>query len=426
MTQEERRIIVDLRTRMEHNLKTCILPFWTRYMTDQVHGGFYGRVDGSLQPDLSSPKSMVLNGRMLWTYSRAWDMVRYPACQELAQRAFRYIQSHFWDELYGGVYWAVTCRGEPSELEKRTYAQAFLIYSYAEYYRVFGSKEALDRARQVLSLLNRHMKYPQGGYADSAARDWLRDDWINFWVKNRTGAAKLLNSNMHLFEAIYNLAQAAPEPWILQSLRDELEFLLGTVVDRKLHHLKAAMDVSGARLDHEINYGHDAECSYLLTGAAELLGDADLIRRARETAVDLMDHVLAEGMDPEYGGLYYIGDSASGEINRAKIWWVQAEGITASFNCYQFTGDRRYLDAAVNIWNYVERDVVNHDLGEWYSVGLPPCDDTELRAQADQLKEVFNNNELAGKGKCPYHNSRTCFEIMRRADVILSPAGACP
>ncbi|MFR1477920.1 MAG: hypothetical protein ACLSB9_20700 [Hydrogeniiclostridium mannosilyticum] len=45
--------------------------------------------------------------------------------------------------------------GEPSELEKRTYAQAFLIYSYAEYYRVFGSKEALDRARQVLSLLNR-------------------------------------------------------------------------------------------------------------------------------------------------------------------------------------------------------------------------------------------------------------------------------
>lgn len=230
MTQEERRIIVDLRTRMEHNLKTCILPFWTRYMTDQVHGGFYGRVDGSLQPDLSSPKSMVLNGRMLWTYSRAWDMVRYPACQELAQRAFRYIQSHFWDELYGGVYWAVTCRGEPSELEKRTYAQAFLIYSYAEYYRVFGSKEALDRARQVLSLLNRHMKYPQGGYADSAARDWLRDDWINFWVKNRTGAAKLLNSNMHLFEAIYNLAQAAPEPWILQSLRDELEFLLGTVV----------------------------------------------------------------------------------------------------------------------------------------------------------------------------------------------------
>ena len=84
-----------------------------------------------------------------------------PACQELAQRAFRYIQSHFWDELYGGVYWAVTCRGEPSELEKRTYAQAFLIYSYAEYYRVFGSKEALDRARQVLSLLNRHMKYPQ-------------------------------------------------------------------------------------------------------------------------------------------------------------------------------------------------------------------------------------------------------------------------
>ena len=36
----------------------------------------------------------------------------------------------------------------------------------------------------------------------------------------------------------------------------------------------------GNRIDHEINYGHDAECCYLMTWSARLIGDPALIRRA--------------------------------------------------------------------------------------------------------------------------------------------------
>ena len=45
----EREMLQDLKLRMERNLQTGILPFWREYLTDSVHGGFYGRVDGSWQ-----------------------------------------------------------------------------------------------------------------------------------------------------------------------------------------------------------------------------------------------------------------------------------------------------------------------------------------------------------------------------------------
>lgn len=146
---ENHEKIQDLRDRMEKNLRQCILPFWRDYMPDDIHGGFYGRVDGNRIPDLSSPKSVVLNCRMLWTYSRAYSFYGNERDRELACRAYDYICKYFWDEVYEGVYWMVTCKGEPSEPEKRTYGQAFLIYSMSEYYRVFREPRARELAMKT-------------------------------------------------------------------------------------------------------------------------------------------------------------------------------------------------------------------------------------------------------------------------------------
>ena len=109
----------------------------------------------------------------------------------------------------------------------------------------------------------------------------------------------------------------------------------------------------------------------------------------------------------------YISDCRTGEINRAKIWWVQAEGITACVNCYQLTGKERYLDHAISIWNYTKRYLVDEDLGDWRTVGNLDGDQ-DFKEDIRFLQNVFTNQEKAGKGKCPYHNARVCFEIMER------------
>jgi mannobiose 2-epimerase len=418
MTWKEK--ILRLKSSAENNVRTCIMPFWRDYMLDKDNGGFWGRVQEGLVPDPRSPKSVVLNCRLLWAYTRAYEMLKDERYKDLADRAFTYIRDHFYDRVYGGVYWMITCKGEPAQIEKRTYGQGFFIYSMAEYYKSFKNKQALEMALQTLDLLNKHVKCSNGGYLDSVTRDWLQDDWVNIWVKNRGGAAKLLNSNMHLFEAILNLAEATENAKVCESLQDQLTFLLDVAVDQELFHFKAGMDMDGNRIDNEINFGHDSECTYLMTRAADLLKDEQLIERARYIAVKIMDQVYDKGLDPVNGGMYYVADCISGEINRSKIWWVQAEGVTAFLNCFQLTGDERYLDAAISIWQYIENHMINHVLGEWYAVGTNLYTDMELQEQEKALEAVFNNKEMAGKGKCPYHNSRTCYEIIERANILLA------
>ena len=201
-------------------------------------------------------------------------------------------------------------------------------------------------------------------------------------------------------------------------LKEFLEFLLDTCVDTGLCHLKAGMDMEGNRVDNEVNYGHDAECCYLMTWSARLIGEPELIKRADHAALRIMDQVYEEGLDPKNGGLYSDADCKSGHINRAKVWWTQAEGITSFFNCYQLTHEEKYLDAAIGIWNYVEEYVVNHEVGEWLALGKNPFTDEELKKQEEGM-QAFMQDEIASKAKCPYHNSRTCYEIMKRVDEEL-------
>ena len=47
---DEVNSIKTLMSRMEKNLKECILPFWRTYMVDEKNGGFFGKVDGTLKP----------------------------------------------------------------------------------------------------------------------------------------------------------------------------------------------------------------------------------------------------------------------------------------------------------------------------------------------------------------------------------------
>lgn len=409
--------MITLRDKMEKNLRECILPFWCEYMVDEEKGGFYGKVLKDHTPDKIYPKAIVLNCRMLWAYTMAWEHYEDETYKNLARRAFEYIRDHFWDKEYGGTFWMLTSDGIPCEVEKRTYGQAFIIYAMAEYYRAFGDMQALEMAMETFRLVQDHVHYDNGGYTDSVSRDWQKDPWLFRWMMNADGAAKLLNSHLHLFEATMTLYDATHDPYVGTVLREFLDFLLNVCVEKQSHHLKAGMDEDGNRIDGEINYGHDSECCYLMTWAARLIGDDALIQQADSTVLDIMEHVLTEGMDPVNGGMYSDINIQTGHLNRCKIWWNQAEGITSFFNCYQISGDEKWLDAAISIWDYVEENIVDPTL-EWFSIGKNKVTDEDLRAD-EKATEPIIGDDKANKAKCPYHNSRTCFEIIKRVNQEL-------
>ena len=113
--------------------------------------------------------------------------------------------------------------------------------------------------------------------------------------------------------------------------------------------------------------------------------------------------VYEQGLDTD-GGLLYEADK-TGISDTDKHWWPQAEAVVGFLNAYQLSGKRHFLDAAERSWAFIDKYIVDHEHGEWFWLvsrsGVP---------SAEQFK--------VDPWKCPYHNSRACFEVMERVDGL--------
>ncbi|MEL6141194.1 MAG: AGE family epimerase/isomerase, partial [Bacteroidota bacterium] len=149
-----------------------LLQWWVDHMVDGENGGFYGRMDGYSQLHPRANKGVILNTRLLWTFSAA-DHTGNAAYRKMADRAYQYLLDHFWDDQHGGVFWSVNYLGECTDATKQIYAQAFAIYALAEYYAISKRQTALDKAHQLFSLLEEHSRDKEkGGYLNVFSADW--------------------------------------------------------------------------------------------------------------------------------------------------------------------------------------------------------------------------------------------------------------
>ena len=55
---------IDFKYEMLQELEGNILPFWRNRMTDEVNGGFLGRIDGNGVAHPEAEKGAILNARM--------------------------------------------------------------------------------------------------------------------------------------------------------------------------------------------------------------------------------------------------------------------------------------------------------------------------------------------------------------------------
>jgi mannobiose 2-epimerase len=91
-------------------LVTNILPFWMDNVIDYNTGGFNGLVSADGVPDPKADKGVLMATRALWTFSRAYSMLQDPAYLQAADLLCNYIEKHFVDREYGGVYWLLDHR----------------------------------------------------------------------------------------------------------------------------------------------------------------------------------------------------------------------------------------------------------------------------------------------------------------------------
>ena len=393
---------------MEHDLRENILPFWMTRVPDETYGGFLGHLadDGTVDP--AGPKGGVLNARILWAFAAAFRRYGELAYRETADRAYAYLLSHFWDETHGGVYWMLDHEGRPVSDRKQIYHQAFALYGLAEYHQATGSAEALERAVELYRSIEEHAADPaHGGYWEARARDWSPLQDVRLSEKDRN-SPKSMNTHLHVMEGYANLLRVWDGEGLREGLRSLVEIHLERIVDPVSGHLLLFFDDEWRPVDGAVSYGHDIEASWLILEAAEVLGEAGLRERAAAVAEKIARVTLAEGFDPENGGVFAERDDG-GPLDDEKHWWMQAEAIVGFVNAWELTGDPSFVEAAERTWGFVDRFLIDRTHGEW-------------RWRVARGGSPIPGLPKVEPWKCPYHNSRAALEIVERAGRLPSQA----
>lgn len=390
----------------DRELHTNILPFWLKHAPDRETGGFYGQVTAELAPVKSAPRGALLTSRILWTFSAAYVRDRNPEFIQMAHRAYDDLLTRFWDNEHGGLYWTVTAEGKPLDTTKQIYGQVFGIYALSEYYRATSEPAALERAIVLYRLVEKQARdVANGGYFEVFSNDWRREQPRKSLVN--PFAAKSQNTHLHVMEAYTNLLRVWPDTELKENLRALLKLMLTQIYDSKTHHLRLFLSDDWKLKSEQYSYGHDIEAAWLMTEAAATLGDKELGEQTRVTALAIAETTLKEGIDGD-GGVFNEGGIA-GVSDFQKDWWPQAEAVVGFLNAYQISGDKRFLDAAIKTWRFIERRVADHIGGEWFEFVArngTPCHTPKINLW-----------------KCPYHNSRACLEIMARLEEPMTASG---
>lgn len=387
----------------QQEIQEYILPFWIEHAIDDEYGGFYGEVNSEGRAINHANKGVVLNARILWTFSAAYKKFNKRKYLETAERAYSYLINNFKDEKYGGYFWMLDHKGKPVNTRKQIYAQGFVIYGLSEYYRATGFKPALGEAQELFEMIEKYSYDPvYSGYFEAYSADWNPIEDMRLSAKD-ANEKKSMNTHLHILEPYTNLFRIWPDKLLKEKIEKLIEIFLHKIFDKKSGHLSLFFDEDWTVKSDLISFGHDIEAGWLLSEAAETIGAENMVKDVSETAVKLTELTRIEGTDIDHSIFYEASPFKITDDD--KHWWVQGEAVVGYLNAYQISGDAKFLDEALLVWEFIQRFVSDKVNGEWHKIVT-----SSGKVKPDQNK--------VDAWKCPYHNSRTCLEIIGRINKI--------
>ncbi|HNX66067.1 MAG TPA: AGE family epimerase/isomerase [Bacteroidales bacterium] len=399
MTQDAGKIIDEMKKDALAELTGSILPFWMTKMVDDHRGGFYGRIDGEDNIIADAPKGAILNARILWSFSAAYEMIKDPEYLNTATGARDYILANFFDEKNGGSYWSLAADGTPLDTKKQIYSQAFLIYALSQYFIVTGDIVSRDKAIELYNLIEKYSFDKElNGYFEAYDREWHLLEDLRLSDKD-ANEKKTMNTHLHILEAYTNLYRIWPDYGLHKQLRNLIILFVEKIIDETTGHLNLFFDETWKCKSTMYSYGHDIESSWLLYEAALVLNDDDVIDMVTPVALKVA-RAAAEGLQPD-STMIYEWDKANGHTDRDRHWWVQAETVVGYINAWELSGNEAWLDTARKCLSFIQDKLVDRKNGEWH---------WSIRDDGT----VNRTDDKAGFWKCPYHNSRMCLEILKR------------
>lgn len=385
-----------------------ILSYWLTHAIDEENGGFYGAVDLNNQPIQGAEKSLVLNARILWTFSKAAKQFNNPDYSRIARRAYQTLTQTFQDYQWGGYFSTLSAAGAPIDKNKMAYHQAFVLYALCQYQQFAPSAQVMAKIQNQFKQFEHKMKDPiLPGYRESFSQNWKINHTNPIATHNEP---KTMNTHLHIVEAFAALFTVWPAPVVRRRLGELLRLFISHML-RPSGHLGPFYNRAFQESKHSsaiCSFGYDIEASWLLLEAAEILGDALLLEQVQAMSQKLLQAVSKTAVDSD-GGLILESTHNGRRVDPIKHWWPQAEALIGFMNGCQMTGDERYLDLLQNCWQYIEQHFIDHEKGEWFARV-----DNNGRPLATQFPTDWKINPW----KSPFHNGRACMQLIKRIDQL--------
>jgi cellobiose epimerase len=399
---EKPALLLSFKTEVEEELQQ-ILSWWMHNMPDTQHGGFHASIDNDNAIDISAAKGIVLNSRILWTFSAAHRFYSKPEYLQVARRAYDYIIQHFIDKEFGGVYWSVDLQGHMHDGRKQVYGQAFCIYGMVEYYKSSRDDHALQLAKDIYQYIEKYsIDKDNDGYIEAFTREWTVIDDLRLSEKD-DNEKKSMNTHLHIIEAYASLYTVWPDQMLREQIAGLLNLFDRYIINKDTNHLNLFMDENWQVRSTLVSFGHDIEAAWLLLECAEIAGYKLYIEHYKELSIKLAA-AATEGLDDD-GGLWYEYDPVNDHWIREKHSWPQAEAMVGFFGAWQLSGSEEYLRFAAGSWHFIKTQLKDETNGEWF---------WGITQSGKQMAK-----EKAGFWKCPYHGVRACMEISRRVASLL-------
>ena len=391
MTKKYQSVKDDMRKELDN-----ILNYWTNFGVDHQFGGFVGRRDfnNKLVPD--ADKGIILNTRLLWSFSAASNYLKTSKYEGLCKRAYDYLNDYFKDNVHEGVFWEVNHLGVPKNKRKQVYAQAFAIYALSEYYLFSGNQEAKEWAFAIFRNLESYARDRRNlGYFEAFNEDWTTIPDVRLSEKDMN-VSKTMNTHLHVLEAYTTLLKIHGDPEVNEALQ-ELVMLFQNKFLNESYNYDLFFDENWNLQSSKISFGHDIETAWLVIEAAIALKDESLKRQVQNTAVKVIDAFLLTALD-ENGAVRNEWDSSSKKLDSDRHWWPQVEALIGLKYGYALTNNKKYLEKSIGIWEFVKAYLIDKENGEWHF-------------RVDSKGYPYETEDKVSMWKAPYHTTRACIII---------------
>ncbi len=404
------------KSQIETQLNSLLETFYPRII-DTVNGGYWTNFENDWTLSPAQEKMLVTQARGLWTAARAAEIFPdNPTWHLAADQGYEFLTRHMWDSINGGFYQAYF----PNAVQKvdasfkLAYGNAFALYALAQYAKINPDPQALAWVKKTFNWLETalHDSVDLGYFSVSLPKTLLKSGAIPAEARYMSQGdvfRKDQNTSIHLMEALTTTCQVLHEETVKARLAEMISLVRDSMTTQegylKLYFDRKWRPVSNAGLSREeilkniqidhISFGHNIETAYLLIDAAKTLyGEPDSL--TLHVSKKLIDHTLAWGFDRDFYGLFdkgyaFVTDSVE-VIDSVKVWWAQAETWHA---CALFAGlypeEPVYQEAFVNMWSYINKELIDPQFGGWYNSGLDKSPATIRERKAHAWKGCYHD-----------------------------------